>query len=269
MEKQIFEYLDYKRYLAALIQQKPAGGRGFRARLAEATGVQRTFLSQVLKNNLHFSLEQAERLSRFLGHSLEETTFFMLQVQYARAGTEELRKLFLDQMKKVTSHRLIITNRLKNEKTLSYENEARYYSRWYHQAIRCAVSVPSLRTAEALSKRLELSLKATKESLTFLELAGLVNKNGAHYHPGARHIHLSDDSTIRVRRHTSWLLRSLSALEDQGERDLHFSSVLTLSEEDALAIKSMIVEYIEKIVEKAKPSPEETLYSFCLGYFEL
>jgi len=51
------------------------------------------FVSQILNEVSIFSLEQAEGLNSLLGHSADESDFFLLLVQCGRAGTHALRKL--------------------------------------------------------------------------------------------------------------------------------------------------------------------------------
>ncbi len=75
-EKSLFEYLSYKTYLKAALENKPSGGHGFRSKIAAALGCQVSYISQVLNKEAHFSLEQAEALNSLLGHTDEESEFF-------------------------------------------------------------------------------------------------------------------------------------------------------------------------------------------------
>src|SRR5437660_270087 len=87
----LFEYRDYKAYLRDLLSQMPAQGYGVRSKLAQALRCQVAYVSQVFNKEIHFSLEQAEELNRFFGHSHEESDYFLLLVQSARAGTRALK----------------------------------------------------------------------------------------------------------------------------------------------------------------------------------
>lgn len=62
---------------------------------------------------------------------------------------------------------------------------------------------------------------------------------------------------------------ALTSLEREGPKDVHYSSVVSLGRDDALKIKAMIVDHIEAVQAKIEPSPEETIFSFCLDFYEL
>jgi len=145
----------------------------------------------------------------------------------------------------------------------------RQCSTWYYQAIRCAVAVPELRTEEALSLRLKISRKKVREALEFLTTNELIQSSKDGYLPGIRHLQLANDSSMRIRTHTNWRLRCMASLDEERAADLHYSSVLTLSREDALFVKSRLVDAIEEVIKKIKTSPEETVYSFCTDFFEI
>ena len=91
MNKTIYQYRDYKKYLHDYIQSQPGKGYGFRSRIAETTHCDTAYVSQVLRQNAHFSLEQAEDLNDLLGHTQDESEYFLLLIQLARAGTPKLR----------------------------------------------------------------------------------------------------------------------------------------------------------------------------------
>ena len=65
--KKIFEFSDYKGYLAHLELHRSHFSRGFRSRLAEEIGCNNAFVSQVLNTHVNFSLEQAVRICRHIG----------------------------------------------------------------------------------------------------------------------------------------------------------------------------------------------------------
>lgn len=269
MAKSVFDFQNYKTYLLYRTEAKRDEDRGVKAQLADALGCQRSFVSQVLHKNAHFSLEHGARINRFFGHDSEESHFFILLILYSRAGTDDLREYFRSQMKEVISKRLILKNRLESDVKLPKETQSRYYSAWYYGAIRVAVAVPELRTIEALASRFGLTRKKTREILEFLAGAGLVELKNGQYTPTAKHIHLGNDSGLIVQHHTNWRLQCLKSLEVERKADLHFSGAVTLAQEDAVKLKAILVRQIEEFMKLIGPSKEETIYSFCMDFFEL
>lgn len=263
MDKKIFDFLSYKDFLENLTLP-----RGFRSKMAEAIGCQRAFISQVLQGDAHFNLEHGERLARFLELNEDESHYFLLAIQYARAGTEPLRKYFLRQLESVQAKRLMLRNRVTNDRELSAEDKSRYYSAWFYGATRVAVTIPTLRTRAALVKRLGLSPKKMSEVLDFLVAVGLLEARGDEFHPTALHLHLGSDSSLITKHHTNARLQSLKSLERENDSDLHYSVIVSLSEADVRELRAQCVDFVEKLQRKVRDSKEEVLYSFALDFYE-
>lgn len=109
MELSVYSYRDYKAYLNKVIKLRP---RSFRKALAHAISCQTAYVSHVLNGNAHLSSEQAEAASRFLGLSRAETRFFLLLVEYTRAGTESLRSLLREELDEVRNRELVIREKV-------------------------------------------------------------------------------------------------------------------------------------------------------------
>lgn len=270
MKKNTFDYTDYKAYLNDRIASMPGKGRGERAKLADAIGCQRAFVSHVLQGDAHFNLEHGDRLNRFLNHSWDESQFFLLLIQLARAGTKSLEEHHRRQLHEILERRLNLKKRLgEGNRGLGIEESHQYYSSWIYGAIRIATSIPQLRTKEAISKRLGIEIDKLTKALEFLLSCGLVEQKGNEFLSGPVHTHLGNDSALITKHHTNWRVRALSSFDREGERDIHFSSVYSLSKNDALKIKAQIVAQLEQINATIQDSPEETLISFCLDWYEL
>jgi uncharacterized protein (TIGR02147 family) len=268
----IFDFSDYRAYIKKRIGELGPRARGFQSRMAEAMNCQKSFVTKVLspQSTADFSLEQAERLNSLFEHSTDEASFFLLLVQFARAGTPTLREHFRDQMKQALNRRLKVKKDSESRNVMTPEDHLRYYSAWYYAAIRVAVSIPGNQTPEALAKRFQIPLSTVKDVLSFLVSRGLCEKKGDRYvHASQSQLMLPGDHPSVNRHHANWRLRALSALDQSASTDLHYSYLVTMSEGDALRIRSMLVKAIEDVLRRAAPSKSESLYSFCLDYFEL
>ncbi|MGE3759316.1 MAG: TIGR02147 family protein, partial [Pseudobdellovibrionaceae bacterium] len=244
MTPSIFEYKDYKIYLRHLAKTG-IQRRGFKSAMAKAMHCQSTYVSQVLNANAHLSLEQAEALSPLLNHSDEEMHFFLLMVQKERAGTQSLRKLFSRQMQEIVSRRLLVAKRLNTTTTLSAEDQAVYYSSWLYAAIHLSITIPELDSKEKISQFLQVPIRRTNEIFEFLLQRGLVLHENGKYKFGPARVFLGKDSPNIVKHHANWRNQSIESLDRETERDLHYSSVFTLSKEDVLKIKDLLLEAIK------------------------
>lgn len=269
MNKDIYDFRDYKAYLKYLIAQKPGKGRGVQSQIAQKMGCQTGYVSQVLNNDANFSLEQIESLNQFLGHNYDEGHFLILLVELARAGTPDLRKRFQHEIDKVLKQRLILKDRVDIKKSLEPVDQATYYSSWYYAAVHVAFSIPELRTRENLKDFLGLSDQTLNEAITFLTSVGLVEKKGDHYVQGVTRLFLGKDSPMIKKHHTNWRMRAIHALDGDIDQNLHFSTVVSLSKSDLLMIKEKLVKSIEETRAIIRESKEEAVCCFNVDFFSL
>jgi len=266
----VFEYRDYKKYVTDTLENRSETSRGERSRLAEALQCHTAYVSQVLNGSPHFSLEQADRINQFFGHNKEQSLYFLLIVQHSRAGTASLKKVFDDQIQNIIERQYNLKNRLEFKKTLSVADQALFYSSWHYGAIHVLVSVPGCHTERGISDYLGLPIERVSEILSFLSSIGLVKKeSGGRYEIGTTHIHLGADSPNIAKHHSNWRIRGIQSLDQPLPNDLHYSSVVTVSEEDAPKIRACLVKAIEEIRKTIKGSKDEGAYCYLIDFFNL
>ncbi len=266
MDKQIFDFEDYKEYL---LFREQTWSRGMRKALAQAIGCQAAFISQVLNDRHHFSLEQAQNANSLLGHSEEESHFFLLIVQLNRAGTDSLRKYFSDQIGKIKVQRKVLKNRVGVAQTLNLEGQLTYYSAWYYGAIHMAITIPDLQTTSAIAKKLALAAPLVASVLEFLESVGLAERQGSKYVIGKTHLHIDNESKLVSSHHTHWRMQAIQSLARTSETDLHYSSAITLSQQDVELIRENLTKAIIHNKKIIRASPPERLFGFNLDFFQL
>lgn len=270
MEKEIFDYTDYRAFLLAWIQSRPKQGRGVRVALAQALSCPVSHISQVLSGISHLSFEQAEDANEFLGHTRPQAEYFQLLVQLARAGTAKLRARIETQIREVREKRLILKDRLEVKKSLSKEDQAQFYSTWIYAAVHILITIEQYQTKDAIAKYLGLSLKRVSETLDFLVSLGLAVEERGRFKTGSARVHLGSDSPMISKHHANWRLQAIRSLESEDFSEaLHYSSVVSISKADFIQIKSLLVKAIESSKAIIRDSKEEELYSFCLDFFQV
>ncbi len=265
----LFRHSDYKAYLIEVSEGFQDRKRGFRTAMAEAIGCQPSFTSQVLNGKSHLSLEQGDRLNQFLGHSDQEAEFFLLLIQYARAGTASLREHLRRLLVRIREKRLIFKERLTDRRELEPSVQASYYSSWLPAAIHVMLSIPALRTVEALSRCLRVERASIERVLNTLAETGLAEARDGVYVPLLQNPHLSSDSPFLLQHHTNWRLQAVRAIENQRPNDLHYSSVASLSEEDFLRFRENMTQFIQETGKMIRQSREEVVCGICIDLFKL
>lgn len=269
MKNSVFDYLDYKKYLLDWEEARPKHGHGVRRAFAHAIGCQTAYVSQVLNSGNNLSLEQTDRLNRFLGHTTEEAHFFFLLVQYARSGTDSLKGYFSGQLQRIQAERLHLKNRLKNKTAMSPIDLAKYFSGWYYAAIHVLISIKGYQTKHQVARALELPLDVVANVLDFLVKSELAEQKNDQFTTGPEHIHLGHDSSLILRHHTNWRLRALDALALAQPYDLHYSSVVSIAQNDAVELKKLFLQAIENANKRVEAAKEETMFSICLDFFQV
>lgn len=243
--------------------------RGLRLKLSQAIGCQPSYISQILNGNSHLSLEQAVSCQDVLGHTLHEIHFFMLLLQFERAGNSILKEYFLNQISKLREERKLIDNRIGQKTGVSKKDQTEYYGNHLNALIHIALTIPELQTPESISKRLCLPLDVVRETLSFLVSCHLAEEKNGKYEGGSARLHLSRESKLINKHHSNWRIKALENLDLASKRDLHYSSVLSFSLSDWTKLREMIVSAISEIQSVVKDSPAEELFVFNIDLFQV
>lgn len=269
MKKSIYDYTHYKPFLLDLIRSRPYNGRGVKAALAKSLRIHTAYISQVLNKDAHFTLEQAEELTELLSLTQNESHFFLLLVQRERAGSFRLKKYFEKQIDKFKEAQKQLKNRLEIEHEIKPEDQQRYYSSWHYIAIHALISIPEYQKKEVIQKRLNIPIEKVNEVIEFLLRVGLINRVGDNFVMGSRDLHLSSTSPMISKHHSNWRMRGIDALDRLSDDDLHYSGVISVKKEDAMAIKNILIKSLQEVREVIKKSDVEEVYCYTIDLFSI
>ena len=264
----IFDAKSYRAYLTAKIRQLPKAGRGEAQRIAESLGVSSTLISQVLSGDRVLSLEQAEALCEYWALLPIERDYFLLLVQFERAGTQSLKAYFKTKLETIRSDSLVLANRIHTKKTLSETDKAIFYSSALYSAVRLFTSTsPDGKTLGEIASRFEISKRKASELLAFLEASSLVIVEGGRYKMGAQSTHLENRSPHVTKHHANWRVRGMSYADVLSDGELMFTSPVSLSVEDFGRLREKMVVFINEFLATTRESPAEEVACFCLDFF--
>lgn len=262
--KHLYDFDDYKEYLRA----KAEAERGLKSALATALSCQSAYISQVLNDHAHLSLEQADSANIFFKHSDKESLYFLLLVQQERAGTVHLKDFFGSQLKEFREAQLSYLNRREIKNSLNEKDQAVYYSSWEYNTIHMAVTIPRLRTKESLITAFAISEAKINRCLEFLLETGLIKRSGSQYSPGTTENYLERSSPFVRQLHLNTRMQALGSLDRERIEDAHYSAVFTLSNKDVVRIKKLINEALAEAVNIAKESKEEQICGLSIDFFD-
>ena len=108
------------------------------------------------------------------------------------------------------------------------------------------------------------------QAVEFLLQCGLLEPVKGGFKIGKSRLHLGSESPLLYKHHINWRLQAMQRLSARkADENLHYSSVVTLSEEDVVRIKEKLVASIKEIKEMIRASKEETLQCFSLDFFRV
>ena len=269
----LFSSTNYRQYLKDWISSQPKRGRGLISALAKAAGCQPVYFSRVLLEKAQLSLEQAQAIQPLLGHAGEEIDFFLLLVEWDRAGNRALKNYFAGKIEAAREVRASLQNRFTDAKTLTGEHQNTYYSSYQYAAVHACISVPALQSVDALEAFLRIPRERLLEVLSFLKQTGLAFEERGRYRVGLHRLHLGKDAGLIRQHHSNWRIEALKSLDRgkgaQSDQALHYSAVVSVSEADAVRLREHWIQSLEEFNRQVAPSRDETVRALVIDFFPL
>ncbi len=265
----IYQYQDYKIYVNDRLKSLPKSGHGEFGRMARRLGVSSTLISQTFRSSKHLSLELAADLADYLGLDAEETEYFILLVNYQKAGSHNLREKLKDRLKRTQTTMLQLEKRMKKDVELNEEIKSIFYSGWVYSGIRNLTAIKGYNQIEKIATRLNLPLPLVKSAIEFLIENGLCAVKNGEIVIGSKRTYLGPGSPHTVRHHMNWRLRAMEKmLEPSRNANVHYTFPMSLSAAVADQIREELPSFVEKISKWVGPSESETVRCLNIDWFE-
>ena len=266
----IFRFTDYRKFIVAYIEAQPKMGRGQRAAIATAVNVKSGYVTQVLAGKAHFSQDQIHDLSEYLNFSDVEKDYFLLLLDYARVGSQSLKKYYKKKIRAFQNSNLSLRKQHKIPDSLSEKDTDLYFLRSDYRLVHLLLTVPHINSKKDLILKTKMPPEKVNEILDFLLSSKLISQNrSGNYECNEISIHLPEDASVIFSFHTQSRLKALNSLSQKGEFDFHYSSNMSISKEDFIIIKQCLVDAINRNKETIKKSDAEIICGFCLDFFEI
>ena len=266
----LFSYSDYKKFLKDKISENRALF-GYKTKLAKAANCQKSFLSVVLSSHTHLTIEHAFGLSSFFQFNRAERDFFIHLLQFARAGTIELKKYYSEKMQNQKLEHENFGKRFPHENIVSEGKDAGiYYSNWTFAAIHILLTIPEYQTDSAIAKKLLIPLSQVRSVLRELADLGLAKKgSGVSWQATKMNIHIAKDSYLNQINHSNWRRKAEENIAQKTSDSVHYTGIYSLSRADLELLRDLIFDLVERSRKIAIASPEEELVCFACDFFRV
>lgn len=263
----LFDAKTIRDYIQARLKSLPGNGRGELKKLAEAVDVHSSTLSQILRDDRQFSLEQAAKACEYFGFNEIETSYFIALVEYERAGTEKLRSIFARELKRLRTQSDEISTVVPRDSILLEETKAQFYANWHYIGLAVLCSLRNLQTVDALAQRTGLNKKTVNQVLRFLSEKGILREHEGQFSPGTRSTHLESTSPLVSRHHGNWRVKAMEKHPSLSVEELAYTCPMSLSEKDAKLVRKILLSSISEIGKIRDPSPSEQAYCLNIDWF--
>lgn len=257
---------DYKTFLRTVLEENKQI-YGYRSLLAEAAKCQLSYLSQVLNGDRDLSFEQGFGVTEHLHLSAIDTEIFMTLLQEARAGTQTLRRYYLEKRKTLQSNYFNFSALYKEEQLTDEKIAAVYYSRWYYMAVHIVTSIPEYQLIPSIARKLDLPEELVSQTLDELKSFGFVDNSNGKYTCIHRELHLPNSSAFTLMNHANWRTAAIENAALKRSDDAHFTAVCSLSQSDFDELKTKIFEFINTFKTRVTSSKEENIACFNMDFF--
>lgn len=263
----IFDFDNYREFIQRKVQSLQKGGRGEYQKIAKSLRLHTTYLSQVIKGPKNLNQDQSLDLCEYWKLNPLESRYFLLLVDYERAGSQKLRDYVRGQMFQIKEESKKLSLRLNKEKVLDEKAHATFYSHWLYSGIRMATSLESLQHRTELANYFNLSPQELEKIISFLLEHQLCEQQGEKIVMGPQRTHLPAESPMISKHHMNWRLRAFDNYSRMRDEDLSFTGPMSIGEKDAPIIREKITQLIKEISEIVKDSPSEKMYCFNMDWF--
>lgn len=264
----IYHFDSYKEFVNAWVSQQPHNGHGEFRRMSVALDISTTMVSQIFRGEKELSLELACDFCEYLSLSDEESDFFLLLVEYSRAGSFKLKTKLMKQIRNQQEVAKKLENRLKKEHALDEQAKQQYYSTWIYPAIRILSDIPEVNAAEEISQRLQIPKNQIIRVLNFLIEHKIIIKKDEKLSMGPAHIYLPPSDPLATRNLQNWRQLAFQKMNFQTDETFFYSGQYALSKEVADQLRRQLPDIIENILKLVRPSPSQTTRCLNIDFFE-
>jgi len=265
----IFEFDNYRKFLQKYLSEMPNKGYGQLSQIARFLGVHTTLVSQILKGHKSLTTDQAAAASDFFCLNELESDYFVLLVQFDRAGNTAAKNLYKRQINKLKVQSQNLSKRIPFEGRLSDYRRAIFYSDWAYSAVRQSLAIPGITDVKSIADYLDLPKKKIQNILDFLLRTGLCKNVNGQIKIGPSSTHIESDSPLVRVHHTNWRQQAIQSFNKAAQENLHYTSPLTISIKDSDLVKEKIIQFIEQVNAIVDPSPSEVMYCLNIDWFKL
>lgn len=259
-----------RRIIVGLVEERKEKGEKITfERLAQAAGVQKAHVTNVLKGRAHFQADQLYLIADALGLGSEERHYLLLLLEHERSVVKKRREELEGRISRIQEKHLKTQAHIQastDQAKSVQESFPEYYLEPFHQILHVVLSIERFRKKpEEIAAVLGLPRARVKELLANLVRGGLIEKGKDGYQVLRRNFHLPRDTPI----YAAWRQQLLAYGTHRsrmlpGDQQYGFSVVFSADEKARKQIQAKALEFIKSLEPLVGKAPAERVYQMNL-----
>lgn len=265
----IYNFWEYRSFLLHATSERKKTERGVLTSLAGFVRIHPTLISQILSGSKDFTVEQGLLVAQYFGLLEKETDYFILLIQFSRAGTNDSRKYFekkckdfRERMSKVAEH--VVTTR-----DFSEAAKAIFYSSWIYPVIHIALTLDKPMTANEISKKFSIEIDRVLRAIDFMIENGILIQIDGKISGGAISTHIGKESPFLAKKLMHWRVKALEKIDSLPIDQLMYSTTVSLSKDDYQKLQLGLVKHIQDFLVVVKESPAQEIAHLNIDFFKV
>lgn len=267
----IYTYNDYKtlaRDLTNDLRQK-YGQRYTFEKMANACGIQKTYLSRVLNGKGNLSADQLYSACEYLGLSPVEADFVDCMREFQTSTNSKRRERLKKKMDSIRSSRLKTEAAVKLSTVHDSEKTWEYYSDFNLHLTHLLLTISEYaQSSEKISNILKILPNELEKKIRKLENWGLVIRKGSKLEVKSFNQHLPENSAVFKTFAVSQRLKTIEKLNrEKEENDYFFSALISADTGFQTKLRKQILSLLEEARKQTEKSEPEHVYQLNIDFF--
>lgn len=268
----IFEFNDYRQVIKKLIDEKKSKDSSITyASFAEVIGVQKTFVSKVLKELAHFSDDHLHLAFEYFQFNDIETQYMKLLYDHNRSGLNKRKSKLMKEISRIQEEQrqFHVHTRAEMQKPELTTEMAEYYLDPLNLIVHAHMGIPKYQNQPSLlSNALGISQEQLQTCLQTLQRLKIVQAQGKKIIPMKEALHLDVRSMFCKPHQMLFRIRSQERLMDlTPESRFMLSTTFSGTEEMKAQIQEhflIFMKQVEKLIQNAEISEKVYQLNFDL-----
>lgn len=268
----IYEFLSYRQIIASRATELKAHRPGWTLqKLANKSGIQPPYLTNVLKEKAHLSADQLYAIAELLSMDEEEIAYTSSLLEWERSGHAARKSKMRERIEAVRKEKLSTKAHIKKQVIEDEEKHTvRFFLNPYYRIVNSFLGVQRFsQEPEKISKCLKVSRRQVDQWLKDLVEMGFARKVGRSFEKEKANFHLPPESPLFL-PHQSLLQKSSDRHLQGLPADQKYNFALTFSADEATRekVQREFMKFLKTIEGDVKSAPADEIYGLSFDLFK-